>query len=164
MADGKSGYQVCKFRFRVRPSIRSLSHTPAYAHLCRKRLPGQRPIPRRDRAFRADFSAWERPKHFGSSTVPSVTSHTVRLISKNKTETGPSDRRLSHSPPPPRQPKPQAVRSRPPAPILAIPPTSNAVAPRSLPSPIVQTPVAAPQPNVLDLLAEWNSSSLRAGR
>ncbi|RPD55004.1 hypothetical protein L226DRAFT_515388 [Lentinus tigrinus ALCF2SS1-7] len=134
LADGKSGHKVCKFRFR--------------------RLPGQRPIPRRDGAYRGKFPEYETPKHFGHDTVPSVTSESVPLVSRNRTE-----RDLSHRPRP--SPPPQATRPRPPVPAIPIPPTSNAVASRSQPPPVVQKPVAPSEPNVYDLLAEWNTS--RAG-
>ncbi|CDO71448.1 hypothetical protein BN946_scf184909.g42 [Trametes cinnabarina] len=44
---GNSGFKVCKFSF--------------------KRLPDQRPIPRRQGTLNLDLSQWERPKHFSKA-------------------------------------------------------------------------------------------------
>ncbi|KAI0711829.1 PUA-like domain-containing protein [Cerioporus squamosus] len=128
---GKSGFRVCKFRFR--------------------RLSGQPPIPRRSSASSADLSDWEPPKHFWKDTVPSVQSSTTVLSLKNKVDRDVKPR-LRHSPPPP------VGRTRPSPPVLPIPPTLNVAASRSQPSPAVQSPASPSEPNVLDLLAEWNGS------
>ncbi|RDX46229.1 hypothetical protein OH76DRAFT_1386788 [Lentinus brumalis] len=133
---GKSGFRVCKFRFR--------------------RLPDQPPIPRRSIAYNVDLSDWDPPRHFWHDTCPSVVSSTTTLSSKNKVDRVVTSR-------PRDSPPPRDGQRRPAPPILSIPPTYNVAATRSQQSPVVQTPVTASEPNVLDLLAEWKGS-VRTGR
>ncbi|KAI9058336.1 hypothetical protein FKP32DRAFT_1741497, partial [Trametes sanguinea] len=172
---GKSGYQVCKFSFKVCPSTPGSPGDWTQGDPL-QRLPDQPPIPRRQGTLNLDLSEWERPRHFGKKEEASETrvkSYSRRSKDPETTSSEAAvddvemadEEKASASP---EKRAPSLPASKPPTmkplPLEPIPPTSNIASRRASVPTAPASASQAPSVDVHALLAEWSGSGINARR